>query len=187
MRRGFTLVEVLLGLSLASLMVLGSMALFAGSLRSLQRTDMDVTMTDQTSNALRKVTETLRQAVSVMITNNGRTINYRLPAYSNSVDPITGEKELIVPPVSDGVMRYYNIDFGSGTLRDQTGRVLVRNISGTDTDSGSTLYQSTYQPFSLVTIGTRKGLTMNLVTLNATGTPRRTVRMKTTTILQNVP
>jgi prepilin-type N-terminal cleavage/methylation domain-containing protein len=188
MRRGFTLVEILISMGLMALLVLGSLSLFAGSMRSLQRTDSDVTMTDQNSRAMRKISETLRQAVLVTVTNGGRTIVFNLPALTNSVDPVTGEKEIAMPPVSDGVTRGYNVDFGSGTLVDiQTGKVLMRNIYSRDTDPSSTLYNQTYQPFQLSTVHNYKALTINLVTRDAATTPIRTTRMKTTAILRNVP
>lgn len=186
-RRGFTLVELLTGMSLVALLVLGSMALLIGSLRSFQRTDGDVTMNDATSRSVRKITETLRSAVSVTITNNGRTLSYRLPALTNGVDPVTGEREVAIPPASDGVVRSYNVDFGSGRLTDETGRVLVRNISSRDTEPGSTLFNSAYEPFALVTIGSRKGLTVNLIASDSTSGRLRTARIKTSTILRNVP
>jgi prepilin-type N-terminal cleavage/methylation domain-containing protein len=187
MRRGFTLVEMLTGMALMALLVLGSMTLFASSLRSLQRTDNDVTMTDQNARALRKVSETIRQSMSVTVTNSGKTVSFVLPAYSAAADPVTGEKEVIVPTVSDGVARGYSIDFGAKTLRDlQSGKVLVRNISAVDTDPTSTLYNQAYEPFQLTKIGTYNALTINLITSDSTSGQKRTTRMKTTIILRNM-
>jgi prepilin-type N-terminal cleavage/methylation domain-containing protein len=186
-RRGFTLVELLTGMGVMALLVLGSMTLFASSLRSLQRTSNDVTMTDQNSRALRKVSETIRQAMSVTVTNSGKTISFNLPAMTAGVDTVTGEKECIVPVVSDGVNRGYNIDFGAGVLRDTvTGKVLVRNLYSKDPDAASSLYNQSYLPFDIVMIGTHRALTINLITRDATSGQARTTRMKTTIILRNM-
>jgi len=188
MRRGMTLIELVTGMGLMALLVLGSMTLHAGTMRSLQTTTSDVTMTDQTSRALRKVAENIRQAVSVTTGTGGTSITYNLPAISSFVDPVTGEKEVSMPPASDGINRGYTVNFSAGTVSDsQTGQVLVRDVCSYDPDPNSTLYNKAYVPFQLVTIGTYKGVTINIITRDAKGLNPRTVRMKTTTILRNAP
>jgi prepilin-type N-terminal cleavage/methylation domain-containing protein len=185
MRRGFTLIELLVGLGLVALLVLGSMNLLVGSLRSLQTTTTDVTMTDQTSRTLRKIAENVRSAVSVTITN-GTTLTYNLPALASTADPVTGEREVAIPPTSDGVNRGYRVNFSDGTVTDlQTGKVLVRNVCSIDPDPQSTLYNQAYVPFQLVTIGSYKGVTINIIARDTSSRMVRTIRMKTTTILKN--
>jgi Tfp pilus assembly protein PilW len=187
MRRAFTLVELLTGMGVMALLVLGSLSLFAGSLRSLQRTTNDVTMTDQNARAVRKISENLRQAVSVTISNSGKTLTYSLPAMTASADPVTGEKEVVVPVTSDGLNRTYSVDFGAKTLTDSnTGKVIVRNVWNVDTDSNSTLYNLAYAPFELTKVGTRQALTINLITRDNTSGQVRTTRMKTTILLRNM-
>jgi Tfp pilus assembly protein PilW len=188
MRRGMTLIELLTGMGLMSLLVLGSLTMLVGSLRSLQRTTNDTTMTDQNARAIRKIAENVRLAVSVTVSNNGKTLVYYLPTMTSTNDATTGEKEVVIPPVSDGVARGYTVDFGAGTVTDsRTGKVLVRNIYGYDTEPTSTQYNQAYQPFQVTSIDTNKALTINLVTRDATSGQARTVRMKSTTILPNVP
>ncbi len=186
MRRGMTLIELLTGMGLVMLLIVGSMNLFAGSLRSLQRTTNDVTMEDQNARALRKMTETMRSAMSVTISNNGNTVTFNLPKLSSTSDPVTGEKEYIVPPVSDGVNRSYTVHFDTGTVTDnQATRVMIQNVASTDPDPNSTNYHQAYVPFQITSIGVYKGITINLITLDKTSGQSRVVRMKTTMILKN--
>jgi prepilin-type N-terminal cleavage/methylation domain-containing protein len=188
LRRGFTLIELLVGMSLMAMLVLGSMTLFVGSMRSLQRTTNDVTMTDNSARSIRKIAETVREAVSATITNDGRTLSFNLPAMTAGVDPVTGEKEVAMPPASDGVARGYTIDFGAGTLKDtRTGKIIERNISPIDTDTHSSQYGQAYTPFQITTVGTTKALTICLITRDSTSGQQRTMRMKTSAILRNVP
>jgi prepilin-type N-terminal cleavage/methylation domain-containing protein len=188
MKRGFTLIELLVGMSLMAMLVLGSMTLFVSSMRSLQRTTNDVTITDKSAVNLRKVTEKVREAITVTVTNQGKTLSFNLPKFSASVDPITQEKEVAIPAASDGIARGYAIDFGAGTLRDtQTGKVLMRNIASTDVNTGSSQYGQAYEPFQITTVGTTKALTICLITRDSTSGQLRTMRMKTTTVLRNMP
>jgi len=185
-RRGMTLIELVTGMGLMMLLVLGSMNLLTNSFKSLQRTTSDVTMTDQTSRSLRKLTEKIRPAVTVTITNSGTTLAYNLPKMVSSVDPVTGEYEEVVPVTSDGVAHGYAVNFSAGTLTDtQTGKVLIQNVCSYDPDPNSTLYNKAYVPFQISSIGTYKALTINLITLDATSGQSRVMRMKTTMILRN--
>lgn len=186
MKRAFTLVELLIGMGLMALLVLGSLTMFASSLRSLQRTTNDVTITDQNARALRKISESVRNATSVTVSSSGLVLTYTLPKMTTAVDPVTGEKEVVVPPVSDGITRSYTVDFTAGTLRDsQSNRVMVQDICRVDPDAGSTLYNQNYQPFQISSIDTHKAVTINLVTRDATSGQPRIMRMKTTAILRN--
>lgn len=180
--------ELVTGMGLMALLVLGSLTLMIGSMRSLQRTDNDTTMSDQNARALRKITENIRQAVSVSASTDGKTLTYNLPALAASADPVTGEHEVAMPPVSDGTTRTYVVNFTAGTLVDgQTGKVMVRNIYGKDTDPTSSLYNQAYLPFQISSIDVCKAVTINLVTRDVTSGQARTTRMKTTAILRNAP
>ena len=185
MRRGFTYAELLVGMGLMALLVLGSMTMFASSLKSLKRTDKDVTMSDQSSRALRKITETIRQSVTVTVSDGGRKVTYYLPVMSGAADSVTGESEIVNPPTSDGIARTYTVNFTTGTIFDESGKVIVRNVAGKDNNRASSLYGSSYEPFTIGTIGTRKALTINIITRDDAGGQTRNMRMKTTAIIRN--
>ncbi|MBI1756345.1 MAG: type II secretion system protein [Fimbriimonas ginsengisoli] len=177
-RRGFTLVEIMAGAVLFSLVFLGYGALLISGLKSFTRTANDVTVTNPNAQAMRRVADALRPGVNVTILNSGTKITFNNAALSSIVDPVTGEKEVATPIVSDGVARGYNVDFTAGTLTDlATNRVLVKNIIGTDPLPGSSQYNQAYAPFSFSTVGGYKAVTINLITqVGSGGTSKGTVR-----------
>ena len=124
--------------------------------------------------------------MSVSITNEGKTLTYTLPKMSSAVDAVTGEKEIQIPVVSDGVTRTFNIDVSTGKLKDLvTGKTLVRNIRMTDPDPNSSQYNQTYSPFSVTTVGSQRAVTLNLITAENVLGNLRYARYKTTVVLHN--
>jgi prepilin-type N-terminal cleavage/methylation domain-containing protein len=185
-KQGFTLVELLTGMSVMSVVLLGTMTLLVSGMRSFKRTTVDVDNTNQNANSLRKVSETLRQAMNVTISNSGKTISFNLPAMGG-VDPVTGEKELFEPLTSDGVARSYSVDFGTGKLTESpSGRVLMKNIASVDPQTGSAQYNQAYTPFQLTSIGSYRAVTVNLITTQTVIDDKRFMRMKTTAVVRNV-
>lgn len=166
------------GAVLFSLVFLGYGALLISGLKSFTRTANDVTVTNPNAQAMRRVADALRPGVNVTILNSGTKITFNNAALSSIVDPVTGEKEVATPIVSDGVARGYNVDFTAGTLTDlATNRVLVKNIIGTDPLPGSSQYNQAYAPFSFSTVGGYKAVTINLITqVGSGGTSKGTVR-----------
>lgn len=184
-RRAFTLVELLSGLGVFSVVMLGSVTLLVTGLKSFHKTSTDVDITNQNANSMRRVSENLRQAMNISILDSGRTVTFYMPAMG-PVDPITGERELKEPLTSDGVLRRYTVDFSSKTLKEYpSGRVLVTNISNVDPQQGSTQYNQAYTPFQLTSIGSYRALTVNLITRQKVVEMDRYMRMKTTCIVRN--
>lgn len=184
-KRAFTLVELLTGMSILSLVLLGTMTLLVTGLKSFRKTTNDVDITNQNSNTLRKVSETLRQAINVTISNSGKTVTFNLPKVGG-VDPVTGEKELVEPIVSDGVSRSYVIDFTTGKLTENPGgRVLIKDIAAKDPLPDSSQYNQAYTPFQLTSIGSYRAVTVNLITSQKLVDQSRYMRMKTTAVVRN--
>jgi len=184
-QRGFTLTETVVGLSLFLVVLMASLAMIVSGLKSFQKNMVDITNQTPEQQAIRRMQENLRQAMSVTITNNGSTVSYTLPKLNATADAVTGEKEYTVPMVSDGVNYSYTV--ANGNLTQQPGgRVLLKNITTTDPDPSSITYNQTYQPFVLATMSTRKGVTINLITQQLTRPKTRYSRMKTTVALQNI-
>lgn len=185
MKRGFTLVELLSGMGVMSAVLLGSVTLMITGLKSFQKTSADVDITNQNANSLRRVSETLRQAINVTISNSGKTITYNLPKLG-AVDPLTGEKELLDPVVSDGVARSFNVDFSTGKLTSMPGNItLISSLSAKDMQTGSTQFDQQYVPFQLTTIGSYRAITITLITTQNVITDKRYMRMKTTAVVRN--
>lgn len=184
MKRGLTLAELMASM-LALLMALGAaLSLQVGASRSMNRIQSDLNVSSPSAQAMRRVSETLRGAMSVSISSDGKTITYLLPRVSSTSDPVTGEKELVFPLQSDGVTRSYVIS-GNNLISNPGGRVLVRNISSTDPRQGSTQYNQTYSPFQSTTIGSRRAITITLICKETANGAVRYARMKSTVLIQN--
>ena len=185
LRRGFGLAELMVGIGLLSFALFGTLALLITGLRSFARTSADMTNAEPTAQAIRRIIETIRPAMSVSVTNNGNTLNYTLPLRSSNTDPVTGEKEYVSPLTSDGVARSYTITNGN-LVQNPGGRILVKGISSVDPDPTSSLYNQTYQPFTMTPMATRQGITINLITSALVDRKTRFAKMKTTVTLQNI-
>jgi hypothetical protein len=183
-KKGLTLVELMVMMTLMAMVSLGASALFLSGLRSFDRTTVDIDISQKNAQGIRRVVETVREAVTVSISNNGQTLTYTLPARTAAVDPVTGEREYVDPPVSDGVTRSFVI--ANGELRSNPGnRLLVRNILTADPEPGSSQFEQPYSPFQLTTIGSRRAITVNIITGTSGGGTQRYARMKTTVLVRN--
>ena len=184
-KKAFTLVELLTGMSILSMVLLGTMTLLVTGLKSFRKTTTDVDITNSNANSVRKISETLRQAINVTISNSAKTVSINLPRLGG-VDPVTGEKELVEPIQSDGINRSYIVDFTAGTLKEMpSGRILIKNISPTDPEKGSAQHNLAYTPFQLTSIGSYRAVTVNLITSQKLVEMNRYTRMKTTAVVRN--
>jgi hypothetical protein len=179
-----TLIELLVASTTMMLLVLGACALMIGATKQFYSTEADVDITQSNANGVRYVTQKLRQAMGITINSSGTQVSYTMPAYSNYYDDVTGERELLDPLTSDNVARSFTVSNGQ-LIDDCTGRVLVKNILAVDPDPQSSQYNQVYAPFQLTTIGSRRALTINLVTQRKISSITRFVRMKTTVIIRN--
>lgn len=181
---GMTLIELLVASATTMMLVLGACTLFFAASKQFYTTEADVDITQSNANGMRYVTQKIRQAMSLTITDSGKSVSYVMPAYSSYVDSTTGEYELVVPLTADGVARSFSVS--NGTLYDnKTGKALVKNIVLTDPDPTSSQYNQTYAPFTLTTVGSRRALTINLITQRNVSSSKRYTRMKTTVIIRN--
>lgn len=183
-RRGMTLVELMTAMGVIALVFFGMTSLFVGGLKSFKKTSQDTVLAQRNAQGIRRVVESIRQAAAVELSYDGQTITYYLPTYSNFTDPDTGERELIVPVVSDGVPHRFHVA-GTELIEDDTGRILVESIYPTDPDPNSSQYGQSYMPFQMTTIGSSRAVSINLITSEVLAGDRRYVRMKTTAILRN--
>lgn len=184
-RAAFTLVELLTGMTVMMFVILGSLSLLVTGMKSFKKTTIDVDITNQNSQAVRRMSETLRQAMNVTISNSGKTITFNLPKMGG-VDPVTGEKEVQDPLTSDGIARSYTVNFTTGTVVEQPGgRTLVRALAATDPQQGSSQYGQAYTPFQLTTFGSYRAVSINLITTQTLVNDVRKMRMKTTAIVRN--
>lgn len=181
---GYTLTEVLTTCGVMMFLILGVMELLSFGARTYQRTTTDADLTSTNVNGTRRVVDSLRQAMNINITNDGKRVEYFLPLRSDQNDPTTGERELLDPLTPEITARAFEIE--NGELKDTaSGRILVKNIILTDPDPSSSQYGQAYAPFQVTTIGSRRALTVNLITDRKTSSGERYVRMKTTVLVRN--
>lgn len=193
--RGFTLVELMVSLTIISVILGATVGMFGMGMTSFRRTSTDAELHMKNANGLRRISQSLRGARSATIVSDDRNHVYTLTYYnaklSSVADPITGERELKFPPTSDGIPRVYTVSIPNGkdegTLVGPSGKVLVRNILAKDPAPKSSQSNKEYRPFQLTTIGSLRAITLNLITEDPKAVPggRRYVRMKTTVVLRN--
>lgn len=184
MRKGFTLVELLVGMTIMGALIIGTLTIFSESMRGFHNTKTDIDLATDNSLAMQRVAETLRSAYTMQIQNNGTKVVFTMPRMMSSSDPDTGEKEIFEPMQSDGVQRSFSVT--NGYLKDdQTGRVLAERVVLIDPDPASSQYNQNYPPFQLTTIGSRRALSINIITQSQVLGRPRYARMKTTVILRN--
>ncbi|HWP30282.1 MAG TPA: prepilin-type N-terminal cleavage/methylation domain-containing protein [Fimbriimonadales bacterium] len=186
-KRGATLIELMVGVSLTALLILSALTLFTEGLSSLNRTDTRLVLTQDGALTMRRITESLREACSVEISPDGRTLYYELPLRNTVPDPLTGEYEFVTPIVSDGIERSYYVK--EDTLYSQVGSSapipLMSGISLKDPEKGSS-YSSPYPVFSFTSLGSLKGVRITLISEQKT--PRRLEysRMSSVVELRNI-
>lgn len=176
--------ELAVTLTMLLFTMLGIIGLFVSGLGSFDQTRKSVEVSSDNAQGLRYISEKLREAVTINITNEGRTITYTLPRMTSTPDANTGETEIQFPVASDGVERSFTVS--SGVLTDtDANRVLVRNIASVDPDPESSQYNQAYAPFQLTTIGSYRAVTINLITKQQAAQKEVYARMKTTVLVRN--
>ena len=185
-RRGFTLVELMTALGLFSIVFFGAASLYVAGLRSYYSTSTDADLAQKNAQGIRRVVETLREAVSLSINSDGTQITFQSPKKAGSADPVTGETEYIVPVVGDGVAKTFTVTTGGNLVEGSSGRTLCKNIVTTDPYPQSSQYNQKYMPFQFASVGSSKAVSVNLITYQNLGTRKRYARMKTTVLLRNV-
>lgn len=184
MRKAFTLVELMVAMTIMGMLIAGAMTVFASSMRSFYQKSTDIDLTTQNALGMQRVADSLKSAFSMHIENDGMTVVYFLPTVSLIKDPVTSEYEYVDPLVSDGVKRSFSVVNGQ-LIDDLDGRILVENIVSIDPEPESSQYNQTYAPFQLTTIGSRRALTINFITQDEVLGEPRFVRMKTTVVIRN--
>ena len=183
-KRGFTLVELLVGMTIMGLLIIGAMTVFTASMKNFYTTRTDIDLTTENALGMQRVCDTLRGAYSMQINDAGTQVVYFMPRLTGFMDPITLEEELMDPIESDGVQLSYSIVNGE-LIDDTDGRVLVENIVLIDPHPDSSQYNQVYDCFQLTTIGSRRALTVNFITSDNVLDSVRWTRMKTTVIIRN--
>lgn len=184
-QHAITLAELLVGMSLFMMLLMGTLTLLISGLNSYGKTTTDVNVDQPASQALRRISETLRPAMSVTLDAATNKLSFKLPQKTLSPSSYTGEKEYIVPLVADATNYYYQVKDGK-LYEFPGGRVLLTNIESVDPDPQSSQYNQPVTPFQSTTIGAARCVTLNFITADTFKGVKRYSRLKTTVILENV-
>jgi hypothetical protein len=182
-KRGASIIEALLGVSILSLTLLSVMTMYVAGAKSFNGNSVKIELSQKNALGLRWVTKSIRQAATLSISTDGKTLTYSLPKKKADADLLTGERELVDPIESDGVTRTFSVV--NGALTDGGTRVFLKNIATVDPDPASSQYNQTYAPFTLTTIGSKRAITINLITARVVGGKNTYVRTKTSVMLRN--
>lgn len=185
--RGISLVELLVGVTLMSLLFIVGMSLFTSSLSSLTRTDRRLDITESNALALRRVSEELRSAFTLSIEPSGQAIFYEMPEVDTTIDSVTGEREYLYPLRGDGITR--RIYFQNGSLYHQVGTDKAREIADEvvtiDPDPYSSYYNKSYPMFSFANIGSANGLKIILIAESPISGEKTFNRQTVTVLMRN--
>jgi prepilin-type N-terminal cleavage/methylation domain-containing protein len=184
LKKGVTLIETLLAVMISSVIMFAALTLWISGSRFFMNTETDVEITRENSSTLRRISERLRGAIDVTISEDGKRITYMLPERLGFHEQTTGENEYALPVRWDGVERGYEV-VGDKLINIRTQKVLVDHIIAYDPDPKSTQFDQEYRPFSATSIGSKRAVTVNLITLRPSPVQPRYVRMKTSALLRN--
>jgi hypothetical protein len=182
-RRGATIVEMMTGLSILTMTFFAVVAMYVMGLKSFHGNSIRVDLSQKNAQGIRHVSKAIRQAATVSVSLDGKTLIYTLPRKRATAEPLTGELEYEEPITSDGLIRTFRVV--NGQLLDQTGRVYVKKIAELDPEPGSSQYGKEYQPFTSTTIGSQRAVTINIITSENSGGRNHYMRSKSTVMLRN--
>ena len=175
-RRGSTITEVMLASSISTIVLFAGVGTFLVGMRSWIRGQASVDALNGSQRAVRVISNELREAMSLVIAGDGRTVTYQKPLKDANGNFVT-------PMQTDGFTRTISVS-GAGVLtmtaQGQT-RTLAKGL--VLTDGGIP-----YNPFSAVNASLTRSLTVKLVS-SQTGPMNSNVlsRVRETLYLRNVP
>lgn len=184
-QKGFSIVELCVSLVITAFTTMGTLALFVTGLESCQKVQTDINLSQPSSQAMRRISDAVRQSLNVWISQDGNTMYYTVPKVSGYTDPYTLERELVVPVTPEATVRSFTVSNGQ-VIDNFARRVLVDSVLSYDPDKNSTQYNKAYPPFQLTTIGSRKAISINLITSDLVDGKLRYARLKTSVVVQNI-
>jgi len=141
-RAGQSLIEMVVALSLTAIVFTVGISTFLSGMGSWYRGQSRIGVESATSQAIRKISMTLRTAMSVSVDANGQGLSYRLPA-------LDGTGTFISPATWDGVNRRIELDGTSVFIKGDNLPTsdICDNVIGTDPlSSGGTQSYKVFTP-----------------------------------------
>ncbi len=179
-RRGLTLVEVMVASILGTLVIFGGISIYLSGMENWLRGSERIVAETQSRQAVRAISDQLRQAMAVAVAGDGVSLEFRLPEEDASGN-------FTVPATWDGVVRRIQYNAGDETIELVEGantRVLARNVMPADIGGTGAAYDIfTAGPGAITRQLTIKVVTQtnNDASVNALGRQRETI------YLRNIP
>lgn len=125
------MVEVIIGAGISSIVLFVGVSCFLTCMTGWIRGQTYITSESNATEALRKITTELKEAMSITVNSDGTRVDY--------VKPLTdGNGNYDMPVQTDGVARRIWIDNGTLSIRrGSTDWVLASNVLSTDPNTGS--------------------------------------------------
>jgi hypothetical protein len=130
-RRGATMIEVVVGAGVSVVTLIGGVGCFMAGMMSWMKGVGAMDSISKSQESVKMVSQQLREAMSVKITDSGNVVTYSLPAKN-------GSGEYALPLISDGIIRKFVLS--NGSLTHQVGpnsRVIADHVLDNDPNTGS--------------------------------------------------
>lgn len=183
-RRGSSLIEVMVASGMTILIIGAAIATMLSGMRSWAQGESFIEAELDGHQAVKRISQEIREAVALSVSPDGRSISYQLPLR----DP---QGDFIVPAQSDGVNR---IIYVSGNTRNRfdlfigpvaNPRLISRNVILTDP---SGVGNPAYRPFIAGPGAVTREVTVLIVTQTASVEGRPiTHRVRENIYLRNIP
>lgn len=169
-KAGFTLVEILIAMSIFALLSIGGLGILIQGINSWNRDYARGSVEADTGLAMRKITAALRPAINVTVDSNGQGISYNTPLLDASGN-------VVLPIQSDGTQRrIYRSENGTQLLMTGTNRPLLRSLAPAS-DSYNDIF---------ATLPSGKAVAVNLVSTASTGQEHFTISKTEVVDLRNM-
>jgi len=179
-RRGSTLFEVVISAGISTVVLFSAVSLFLSGAGTWARGQGKIDAETQSRQAVRVISDALREAMWVSVDGDGMGVTYRLPRKT-----VDGAFE--VPIIWDGIDRRIELDGERILLTDDEGtRPICRHIRLTD--PASTSGTAPYQIFTPGPGAITRRLVVQVVTeTNGARSEYVTGRKRETVFLRNIP
>jgi len=180
-RRGQTLVEMVLAISLAAMVSIVGLSTFLVGMASWYRGETRIECEQPAQQSVRNISMTLRTAMSVTVDANGKGLSYRLPKAD-----ATGT--FISPPTWDGINRRIELDGSNLVVKadNAPNQTICENVITTDPLSST---NAAYQIFTPGQGAITRSLTVMVVSEQSSDTSPVPLygRHRETIYFRNVP
>ncbi len=175
---GGSMVEVSVAAVIGTMVLGTALTLFIAGAGMWVRGSEMVEAESQSRQAIRVISDQLRQAMVVVVDNNGQGVTYRLPTRNATTGVFN------VPAVWDGVNRRMYHSSGNIILQeDASTRVICRNVVLQDPDNGG----ANYTVFSAPAVALIREVTVQIVTRRTRQGRSYLGRKRETVYLRNIP